>query len=335
MNTKLIEALEVGLQVLDQGGTVEEYLARFPSLGGDLRPLLESAQAARSLSLPAIPDNAVTGGRVRVLNRAAQLRQGKRPLAQNLHAWRLAAIPLLVLALLFLTGNGLMAASANALPGDSLYPVKRSMEDIHLRLATDLKVEARIKREISARRINETEILLFEQRVEAVDFVGQVSEQLTHGWLIAAIPVRVTGETDVEGALAIAAKVEVRGQTQSDGFVLAKRVQVDPSVFGNDGDHPGSSRRSDKTPEPINTDDDSSEKGEGDGDKPPEPTKTDDHPSGSGHDRGHDHAVHDYSTPEPMFFNSRGDQVPVKRTPAGGCPPSEVPEPLGITRPVI
>jgi hypothetical protein len=300
MNTKLIEALELCLQDLEQGRTVEECLARFPSLAGDLRPLLESAQAARSLSLPTIPVNAVTGGRVRVLNRAAQLRQGKRPRAQVLHAWRLAAIPLLVLAFLFLTGNGLIVASANALPGDVLYPVKRSVEDIRLRLATNLKLEARIKKEISTRRIAETEILLSEQRVEPVDFEGQVSEQLSFGWLIAAIPVRVTGQTEVEGALAIGAQVEVRGQTQSDGSVLADRVRLETSVSGNEGDHPGSSVRADKTPETIKTDDDPSETGSDHGEKTPEPTKTDDHSSGSGHGAGHDHPDHGTSTPEPM-----------------------------------
>lgn len=320
MNTKLIEALELCLQVLEQGGTVEECLARFPFLARDLRPLLESAQAARSLSLPTVPGNAVTRGRVRVLNRAAQIHQGLRPRAHYPHAWRLAAIPLVVLAFLFLTGNGLIAASANALPGDALYPVKRTVEDIRLRLAPDIKVEAGIQKEISTRRIDETEILLSEQRVEPVDFEGQVSEQLPDGWLIAGIPVRVTGQTEVEGALAVGAQVEVRGQTQSDGSVLAERVTVETSDSGNDDDHSGSSSSGDetpeptktddhssgsgsdggdKTPEPMKTDDDSSESGSGGGDKTPEPTKIDDSSSGSENGGGNDHAGSGESTPEP------------------------------------
>lgn len=299
MNTKLIGALELSLQVLEHGGTVEECLSRFPSLALDLRPLLESALSARSISLPTIPGNAVTRGRVRVLNRAAQLRQGLRPRAHYPRAWRLAAIPLVVLAFLFLTGNGLIAASANALPGDALYPFKRTVEDIRLRLAPNLNVKAGIQKEISTRRIDETEILLSEQHVEPVDFEGQVSEQLPDGWLIAGIPVRVTLQTEVEGTLAIGAQVEVRGLTQSDGSVLAERVTVETSDSGNDDDHSGSSGSGDKTPEPMKTDDDSSESGSDGGDKTPEPTKIDDSSSGSESGVGDDHAGSGESTPEP------------------------------------
>jgi hypothetical protein len=209
MKTQLIDTLEICLQVLKQGGTVEECLNRFPALADELRPLLEQSVAARSWNLSPVPGNAVTGGRVRILNRAAQLRQSDQSSGHSLQAWRLVLIPVLVLAFMIITGNGLMRASANSLPGDSLYPLKRSVEVVSLFLAPNPRVKAGIQKEISTRRINETEILLSEKRLEAVDFGGQVSKQLADGWTISGIHVQVTGETEMVGALALGAQVNV------------------------------------------------------------------------------------------------------------------------------
>jgi hypothetical protein len=274
MKTKLIDNLESCIQVLEQGGTVEECLNRFPTFADELRPLLEQVITQRRWNLSPVPGNAVTDGRVRVLNRAALLRQSKQPLALTLHAWRLAVIPLLVLAFLIITGNGLMTASANSLPGDSLYPLKRSVEAISLFLAPTSKVKAGIQKEISTRRINETEILLSEKRLEPVDFGGQVSKQLPDGWTIAGIHVQVTADTAMQGALALGAQVNVSGQTQSDGSVLAEEVKVETDNGEIEDGRSGSKGGGDGTPEPMKTDDNSSEKEGEDGEKTPQPTKT-------------------------------------------------------------
>jgi hypothetical protein len=293
MKPNLVEALELSLQILKRGGTVEECLVRFPSLEAELRPLLESAQVARSLNLPSVPEKAITRGRVRVLNRAAQLRQGNQPPVRFPRAWRMATITLLVLAFLFFTGNGAIAVSANSLPGDAFYPVKRAVEDVRLWMAPDIKAKAEIQKEISTSRIDETEKLLSRQRVETVEFTGQVGNQLPEGWLIAGIPVRVTGQTAVEGAFTVGALAEVRGKTQTDGSVLAELVNVKPGDVENKDDQPGPSGGADKTPEAtLPDDDDSSGRGRNDTFKTPEPTKPDNTPTGPGDDNGE-------KTPEP------------------------------------
>jgi hypothetical protein len=298
MKTQLIDTLEICLQVLKQGGTVEECLNRFPALADELRPLLEQSVAARSWNLSPVPGNAVTGGRVRILNRAAQLRQSDQSIGHSLQAWRLVLIPVLVLAFMIITGNGLMRASANSLPGDSLYPLKRSVEVVSLFLAPNPRVKAGIQKEISTRRINETEILLSEKRLEAVDFGGQVSKQLADGWTISGIHVQVTGETEMVGALALGAQVNVRGQTQSDGSVLAVEVKVEADKHGNEHDRSGPSGGADRTPEPRITDDDPSKEEGEEEDKTPEPTDTGDHSSDPGHDGRHNHSSTEGAPPE-------------------------------------
>jgi len=299
MKKELIDSLETCLKVLEQGGTVEECLNRFPAYAEALRPLLEQSIEARGLGLSPIPGTAVTVGRVRILNSAAKLRQNKSPLVLNLRAWRFAAIPLLVLALFFITGNGLLIASAKSLPGDILYPLKRSMEGISLLLAPNSKVKAEIQKEISSRRIDETESLLSEKRVETVDFGGQVSKQLSDGWTIAGIHVQVTWETQMEGALALGARVKVLGQTQLDGSVLAAEVKVESGKHEHEDNRSGSSGAGEGTPQPEITTDEPSEDDGGDNDGSPKPTNTEDHSLDSRDDDGHDST----STEEPPHKN--------------------------------
>jgi hypothetical protein len=254
MKTDLVNALETCLKVLEQGGTVEECLLRFPAFADDLRPLLEQSIVARRPGRSPIPASVVTAGRVRVLNRAAQFRQNKQPLMRDLRSWRFAAIPLLVLVLFFITGNGFLAVSARSLPGDALYPLKRSVEGISLFLAPTSHIKTEILKIISTRRITETESLLSKKRVEAVEFGGQVSKQLADGWTIAGIHVQVTGETQMEAALAPGTRVHVRGQTQLDGSVLAAEVKVENDKNENE-DNPSESSGGEGTQEPEITND--------------------------------------------------------------------------------
>lgn len=276
MNNRLSETLELCLQALEGGATVDECLARYPSLAGELRSLLETAAAARTVNLPAVPENAATRGRARVLAHAARLRGAGRPRPRFSGALRMAAA-LAALAVFVLVGNGLVAASAKALPGDSLYPMKRTIEDIRLRLAPNPEAESQVRQEISARRVEETEELLAGQRVEEVEFEGVIGQQLPEGWLVAGIPVRVTAQIELEGVLVVGAYVEVRGQTQTDGSVLAERIRVEEDEGEDDSPRQITStpkagetksteeEEPDSTPKPGKTDDNSSGRGSGGG----------------------------------------------------------------------
>lgn len=292
MNAKLSGALQECVQALEAGMTLDECLNRYPSLASDLRPLLESALAARVLSQLAVPGNAVTRGRARLLSHAAQMREVNRQRVHLPGVWRLAVASVAVLVVLVFTSNGFIAASANALPGDPLYSVKRTVEDARLRLASNPQEIAQIQEEISKRRVEETESLLSEQRTEDVEFEGVVSEQLSDGWRIAGIPVLLADQTEVQGAISVGVMVEVRGQTQPDGSLLAERIRVEqPGDGGQDeGSTPNeSTNQGEETPRPERTGDssghgsgsgeaggDNSGSGSGEHTNTPEPTEQDD-----------------------------------------------------------
>jgi hypothetical protein len=132
MNEKLYEALEVCLNALETGVDVESALRLYPQLADELRPVLEASIQAKSLALPSVPGAAKQRGRARVLGHANEMRKAAIKPRQR---WAMFAFPRLAtslaIALIFLlSGTGLVSASSGALPGDSLYPVKRSWEDL-------------------------------------------------------------------------------------------------------------------------------------------------------------------------------------------------------------
>lgn len=142
MSNKLFDALEICLQAIDNGETIDAALKRFPALTNELRPILEASLHAKSLAGEAVADEVHRRGRARVLQRAAELRESKRVPRKRtwIFAYRPVAITLMLLIFL-LSGTGLVRASTTSLPGDNLYPVKRTWEDFTLIFATGWSVK--------------------------------------------------------------------------------------------------------------------------------------------------------------------------------------------------
>ena len=146
----LEQSLEECLQELAQTDDVAASLRRCPQYAGQLRPLLEMAQATRRYyqAVPEAP-GALVGGRERLLALAAQQRAGgaravpaakkatKRASGRSLRfvfAARLIAV-LLAGAIVAAVGGGVVWAARDSLPGDLLYKVKLATEDVRLALA--------------------------------------------------------------------------------------------------------------------------------------------------------------------------------------------------------
>ncbi|MEW5941302.1 MAG: DUF5667 domain-containing protein, partial [Chloroflexota bacterium] len=172
MTEKLYDALEVCLQDMEKGGTIDSALARFPAFADELRPILEASLQARRLAGAPVSEAVHRRGRARLLQRAAELREAKR--APRTRTWlftfRPAAVTLM-LAVFFLTGTQLVRASSATLPGDNLYPVKRTWEDVRLFFASGAEREG-LELEYETERVDEINELLAEGRSETVSFTG-------------------------------------------------------------------------------------------------------------------------------------------------------------------
>ena len=227
MNEKLYEALEVCLQAVETGADVESVLKRYPQMADELRPIFETSLQAQSLAVPSVPEDAMRRGRARVLQHAAEMRESTiKPRKSRFSFARLATS--LVLALIFiLSGTGLVRASNRAIPGDNLYPVKRTWEDMRLLLIFSPEGREELEDAFEQERLHEVDELLAEGRHETISFAGLVTEQNGDQWVVSGIPVQITPDSKLPAEpVTIGASIIVEGRTNLQGFVEADRVEL-------------------------------------------------------------------------------------------------------------
>jgi len=117
-----------------------------------LDPLIQTARDVRDALRTDVPD-AVARSHIAAMTEAATPER-RRPRHRVLMVLIAAAITTILLA------GGAVAASAGALPGQLLYPVKRAVEKIDLVLHHDPASRARLHLEFAQRRLNELSALL-------------------------------------------------------------------------------------------------------------------------------------------------------------------------------
>jgi hypothetical protein len=244
MNEKMSDALQTCLQALEKGEALESVLASFPVLEKELRPILEASIRARSLMDSTVPDEVKRRGRLRLLQSVTEMRKVRRsPRRTWLYNFRPLAV-VLMLAIFFLSSTGLVSASSVALPGDHLYPVKRTWEGMRLFFTLKNDERQNLEMEYDNERLDETNDLLTEGRAESITFSGYITAQADVQWIISGIPVSITAQTILPSEpVTIGSAVTVYGMTTLDGFVDARSIEVVPAGTliptpkpGNEGD---------------------------------------------------------------------------------------------------
>ncbi len=234
MSTTFYDILELCIQDLEQGADLESCLAKYPQYADELRPILIAAFDARSLAIPEIPAAVQRRGRARVLQHAAQMREQapSKPFLLPFSFWRrgrlarLAVTAFSVVAFLLSGGSGLVYASNGSLPGDQLYPVKRSWENVQLWFVVDPKARQELEIKFEQERVEEVHSLFQEGREAELEFQGVVTAQNGEFWMVANVNVRIDAQTRVEGQIVPGSMVAVEGQTQPDGIFLAKEIKL-------------------------------------------------------------------------------------------------------------
>src|SRR6476620_2900288 len=132
--SEIYELLEICLQDIEKGASLDSVLSRYPDQVADLRPLLETAMKAIRVPVPDPSSEVIRRNRAKVLQHAAELREAKVQRAPARRLWsvslRRALVTLVVIGILFMSSTGLVRAASTTLPGDQLYPVKRTWEDV-------------------------------------------------------------------------------------------------------------------------------------------------------------------------------------------------------------
>jgi hypothetical protein len=233
MNNRLFETLEICLREIERGADLDTLLFRYPGLADELRPILESSVKATGMAAPAPSEEVIRRNRARLLQRAAKMREGKAAPPPSRRLWsvplRRALVTLAVVVMLFVSGTGLVRASSSSLPGDNLYPVKRTWERVSLWLTFNEAIREELEFEHENERLEELNELLALGRSVEVDFAGYVTLRSADEWRVSGITVFISADTRLpDGQVLTGAAVRVRGQTVNGG-VAAQRIELLPS----------------------------------------------------------------------------------------------------------
>ena len=216
----LLEALDL----MEQGMSIDDNVARYPDQAADLWPFLNAAAALPSLAV----QPSVTAERD---SRQAFLAEADRMAAEAARPrragglWRLLAPALAVLAVLFLGGAGLARVSASAVPGDAFYQTKRFIEQPRLNLTNAPERAAALREQFRLERIDEIERLLNDSREADVSLTGVIVAMTGDEWTVDGVPVVVPAGATIEGVPFVGALVRVDGRTEG-GTLVASAVTL-------------------------------------------------------------------------------------------------------------
>jgi hypothetical protein len=251
MNRKQMDAFEKCIERMDAGLPVEDCLKEFPDLTPELRNILEIAKEMMSLMVDKVSDEQMTRSRTMLLSQAKLLTSsdkqsalesgiGKvfRPFRQITQGFsslsQLAGRLVLVLGitgLLILLSGRILITSAKSIPGDSLYPVKRAVEDIRVYLAPRA-VEQTVENNYGLQRVEEVKKLIELKRIEQISFEGIIESMSDTEWKVGGVPIIVNPKTTIVGGFTGAQSiepgvlVEVEGITTENGWVTANEIHL-------------------------------------------------------------------------------------------------------------
>ena len=231
--SNLYEALENCLHEIERGADTETVIRLYPDIADELRPILQTSVKARARSVSVPSAEVLQRNRARLLQRAAELREVRAGLHSR-RVWfvslRRVAVTLAVLAVVFASGTGLVRAAAMTLPGDNLYPVKRTWEDVKLLFTFDAQKHASLEVEYENERLDELRGLMTEGRSAQVTFAGLVTRKDAAQWQIAGFSVVISSQTHLPGEpVQVGSAVRVIGITQGSSMIVrAESVKLLP-----------------------------------------------------------------------------------------------------------
>lgn len=226
MSGDFTDAFQACLQALEDGSDLERVLARFPQFERELKSLLEIAKLLRETASERVPRGAHLRSRTAMLRKVNSARSPRQH--HGVLRWFSGAVGVAVaaLSLILVSGFGLAMASAQALPGDDLYPIKRAAESIQLSFTPSNAGRVSLSIFHSQRRLSEIRQMIAEGRSLEVVFEASLTAQEGNLWSFEDIPVIVTQSTDLEDGLHVGDLMVVSGRTTPGGWVLAHKIEA-------------------------------------------------------------------------------------------------------------
>ena len=216
---------ETCLSRLEAGEDLEAILASYPERADKLRPLLLAAIKARQSGKPIrVPASAQVDSRTRFLIEASQIQERK----QHGLFFQLRYAGVTALIVLFIAAGiyGTAVASTQTVPGETLYPVKRAVEQAQLALTDDQVARLQLEEEFDRRRVAETAALAKTGRPEKVALAGQLIEKPEQGYSVGGLKLALDPEEEALARSLSGSYVEVEGVVRGEEGVEVEKLEL-------------------------------------------------------------------------------------------------------------
>ncbi|MCP4543980.1 MAG: hypothetical protein GY832_43255 [Chloroflexi bacterium] len=225
------QSLEHCLQDLEHTGDIESCLQHYPQYADRLRPLLEMAQLARQhYEFVPQPPSGLLSGRERLLAEAAQqraratskskaeIRTTNGPRRRFAFATRFIGILLSFIIGVGILGGGIVLAANDSLPGDRLYPVKITVEDVRLSLVFAPQDRVSLTLEFVEERVSEIQALLESKDPVSEKAIARMEQHVEQSLVFAA---QISSDEEIVDALG-----QITAHTRSQAQVLEQAQSI-------------------------------------------------------------------------------------------------------------
>ena len=145
----------------------------------------------------------------------------------------LGGITIAVIMATAVAAGGVFSASAQALPGDALYPVKILAENIQVTLTLDSEARAELEQELQNEHVQDLMQVLQRGESRTIQFTGEIT-YIGDGIIeVNGIQVEVDSSLIEKSGLQVGDKVTVYGKTTLNGSIQAAQISVGASVVIN------------------------------------------------------------------------------------------------------
>ncbi len=247
--------------LIQDGNSVSACLARYPEDAAELEPLLLTLVEVRQLR--PVPPRAPEVAQQRRAQFVLAAQQMAAPAAQ--HAGRSASLParrpvtsgdwlqrlavwllgdsfaqrtpmargVFAMLLLVLVGGllltGVASAAESTLPGDWLYPVKTTVEDLRLALIRDPLQRDAFQNTLRERRLMEARTVADTgRRVRSLALHGEIAELHNNRWIVSGLEVLIDRNTRIIGTPVVGATVNGTMRAPGDYTLVVVYVEVEP-----------------------------------------------------------------------------------------------------------
>ncbi len=254
-NDSFMDVLDECVELLRKGAGINACLERFPEHATTLAPLLATvAQLQELRPVPARAPEMAAQRRAEFMAATRALPPARNDASAGLLLWwhttiaglvqifrpatpRAVPVGLMLLLIGFIAAGLLgtlgVTASADALPGDLLYPVKTTTEDVRLFLTRNPAARDALAESIAAERRQEAAAIAeLQRRVDRLRVEGIIEQVGDDAWMISGLNVRIGPDTRIEGTPRPGARVEAVLNAPGDGSLVAVLLRVLPGAEG-------------------------------------------------------------------------------------------------------